>query len=365
MIISPGLVVFIGGPGHIGAVSVMATSPDSRWLATASDDETVILWDLQANSILREWAVGAPVGFLAFSPDSQRLATPRAGARGFDVAIWSVRDGELLGSLSGHTALIVTCVWSPDDFKLASMAREGPDTIRVWDAETYEQVYVLCDPFRIPTCAYLQFSPDGRWLHVASPHPKMTVCRVWNADTGEPYRVIGHKHFVTSATFDPTSNLLATASEEGSIFLWRMRTMEWMEVVLSEPQPHPCSRLATIAFSQDGTQVFLAWAVLSTVMVQVWDPVGGDRLMLLEGHRASVLALAFSPDGTYIASGSSDKSVRLWRVRDGSCAGMFVEHDAGVAHVEFSPDGESLCSGGWDGSVVIRRLRHLIARRNA
>ncbi len=340
-------------------------SPDSRWLATASEDETVILWDVQHNQILREWAVGAPVTFLAFSPDSQRLASPRCGTGGLHAAISSVQGRELLGSLSGHTALIATYVWSPDDIKLASMAREGPDTIRVWDAETYEQIYALCDPFRIPTCAYVQFSPDGRWLHVASPHPKMTVCRVWNANTGEPYRVLGHKHLVTTATFDPTSKLLATASEEGGIFLWRMKTMEWMEVVLSKAQAHPCSRLATIAFSQDGMQVMLAWAVLSTVMVQVWDPVGGDRVMSLEGHRASVLSLSFSPDATYIASGSSDKTVRLWRLRDGSCAATFVEHDAGVGHVEFSPDGETLCSGAWDGSVVIRRLRHLIARRNA
>ncbi|KAI1792156.1 WD40-repeat-containing domain protein, partial [Ganoderma leucocontextum] len=344
--------------GHVGAVSVVAVSSDSRWLATASEDETIIIWDVQENTILREWAVGAPVTFLAFSPDSERLASPRCGAGGLDAAIWGVQDGgDLLGSLSGHTAPIATCVWSPDDIKLASMAREGPDIIRVWDAETYEQVYVLRDAFRIPTCAYIQFSPDGRWLHVASPHPKMTVCRVWNADTGEPYRVLGHKHFVTTATFDPTGRLLATASEEGSIFLWRMKTMEH--------RTHPCARLATIAFSQDGTQVFLAWAVLSTVMVQVWDPVGGDRLMSLEGHRASVLSLCFSPDATYIASGSSDTSVRLWRLRDGSCAATFVEHESGVGHVSFSPDGEALCSGAWDGSVVIRRLRHLIARRNA
>ena len=343
----------------------MAMSPDSRWLATASEDESVIVWDVHANSILHEWAVRSPAAFLAFSPDSARLATPHCGASGFDAAIWSVQDGQLLGSLSGHVGPIATCVWSPDDIKLASMAREGPDTIRVWDAETYEQVYVLRDPFRIPTCAFLQFSPDGRWLHIASPHPKTSVCRVWNANTGEPYHVLGHKHLVTTATFDPTSKLLVTASDEGGIFLWRMKTMEWMEVVLSERQGHPCSRLATIAFSQDGMQVFLAWAVLSTVMVQVWDPVGGDRLMSLEGHTSSVLSLAFSPDATYVASGSSDKSVRLWRVRDGSCAATFVEHDSGVGHVAFSPDGERLCSGAWDGSVVIRRLRHLIARRNA
>ncbi|PIL32406.1 hypothetical protein GSI_05652 [Ganoderma sinense ZZ0214-1] len=354
---------------HIGAICSMVISPDSRWLATASEGGDVILWDVQGNAIVREWAVGAPGTFLAFSPDSARLATPYCSARGFEVAIWSVRDGQLLGSLSGHTALVAACVWSPDDIKLASMAREGPDTVRVWDAETYEQVYVLRDAFRISTCAYLQFSPDGRWLHVTSPHPKTSVCRVWNADTGAPYRVIGHKHMVTTATFDPTSKLLVTASEDGSVFIWRMRTMEWMEVVLSELMSHPCGRLATIAFSQDGGQVFLAWALLSTIMVQVWDPVGGDRLMSLssEGHRASVLALAFSPDARYVAAGSSDGSVRLWRVRDGSRVGTFVEHGsgAGVARLEFSPDGERLCSGGWDGSVVIRKLRHLIARRNA
>ena len=144
-----------------------------------------------------------------------------------------------------------------------------------------------------------------------------------------------------------------------------MKTAKWLETSLSQDQAHPCPRLTTIAFSPDGMQVFLAWVILSTIMLQIWDPSAGDRLLSIEGHTASVLSLSFSPDTTYIASGSSDKNVRLWRVRDGSCVSTFVEHDSGVEHVAFSPDGETLCSCAWDGSVVIRRVRHFIARRNA
>ncbi|KAI1792148.1 hypothetical protein LXA43DRAFT_1181315 [Ganoderma leucocontextum] len=102
--------------------------------------------------------------------------------------------------------------------------------------------------------------------------------------------------------------------------------------------------LATDEFSQDKMQVFLAWAALSkTVMVQVWGPVGGDRLMSLEGHRAPVLALSFSSHAKEIASRSSDKTVRLWRLRDGSCGVTFVEHDVGRLDTSSSPQMARRC----------------------
>ncbi|TBU46958.1 WD40-repeat-containing domain protein, partial [Dichomitus squalens] len=278
--------------GHDTSVSTLVTSPNSNWLATGCEDGTIILWDNRENRILRQWAFGAPIAFLEFSSDSKRIASPRISAVDHEVAIRSVAECSLLALLSGHIMPVTTCAWFPDDIKIASVSAE---TIRVWDAGTYEQVYLIEDSFRIPSCAYVQFSPDGRWLQVASPDPRVTICRVWEADTGKPYRVFGHKQLVTTATFDPTSRLIATASDRGCVFLWKMKTTEWLEASLSQDQIHACSRLATIAFLQDGMQVSLRWIVLSTIMVQIWDPSGGDRLLSLEGHIASVLSFAFSP----------------------------------------------------------------------
>jgi WD40 repeat protein len=79
--------------------------------------------------------------------------------------------------------------------------------------------------------------------------------------------------------------------------------------------------------------------------------VGREALLLaLEGHGSRVTSMAFSVDGTTIASGSSDKTVRLWRVSDGTLL-RELEHPVGVNSVALRPDGTILASGAEDGAV--------------
>jgi hypothetical protein len=111
-----------------------------------------------------------------------------------------------------------------------------------------------------------------------------------------------------------------------------------------------------LAFSPDGS--LLASGSFDKT-VRLWSVSDGKLLHTQEGHTASVLGVAFSPDGKTLASGSVDGTVRLWRVADGSPIRVLQGHTDFVYAVAFSPDGKTLASGGADNAVRLWDLEKL------
>jgi WD40 repeat protein len=105
-----------------------------------------------------------------------------------------------------------------------------------------------------------------------------------------------------------------------------------------------------VAFSRDGSRLATA---SQDSMVRVWDAHTGEQQLLLKGHGAAVAGVAFSPDGKHLASASEDKTVRVWEIPGGREQLILEGHTGEVSGVAYSPDGKHLASASYDQTLKL------------
>ncbi len=149
-------------------------------------------------------------------------------------------------------------------------------------------------------------------------------------------------------------HLFATGGWNGTARIWDLTTKK--EKI--PPLMHDCDYVYAVAFSPDGR--FLATGSDKIAKyAQLWDCETGKRIRVFEGHTKSVRSVAFSKDGKRLLTGSLDKTAALWDVETGKRLIEFHGHSLSVNSVEFSPDETQIVSTGQDGTAVVYQIDNL------
>ena len=281
--------------GHLANVNSVNFSADGKYLASGSDDGTIIIWDANNGEKLKilegeSWSICS----VCWSPYVKYLAS---GSSDEIIVIWDANSGQKIKTLEGHSHIVNSVCWSPDGNYLAS----------------------------------------GSWDNTV---------KLWNAKSGECIQTLeGHSFFVYSVAWSPDGNYLASGSWDNTVKIWDAKS----GVCMLTFEEHS-DDVNSVSWSPDGK--YLASGSNDKTVI-IWDAKSGESLKTLTGHSDWVESVCWSPNGKYLASGSTDKTVKLWDANSGACLRTFEGHSAIVNSVCWSPDGKYLASGAEDNTVKI------------
>jgi WD40 repeat protein/basic membrane lipoprotein Med (substrate-binding protein (PBP1-ABC) superfamily)/DNA-binding SARP family transcriptional activator len=371
-------------PGEVTITEAISFSPNGEWIAAATFDGRVSLWNATTYNEIRSLGSGESMMIgLAFSPDGSRLAASDANGK---VTIWDFSSGEEMTSFYAHADYILDIEFSPDGSRLATSSLDG--SAKIWDASTGQALLQLAG--HTDGILSVAFDPNGD--HLATGSMDDTI-RLWNVSLSQEWLSFPTDGYAGRIAFSPDSSLLvAGAGNQGELHLWDLATGE--EPVLFYEGGHP-GGVEAVAISPDGSRMA---SVGGDDSLKIWDidtgkllntkeeldfsvihdvaynpdgsllAIGGEdyTIKLLDTatleksseflNKDMVDGLAFSPDGTLLASTTRSGVARLWDLRTGEDSQTLVVAADWLANLDFSPDGYSLALAGDDGTVSVWQI---------
>jgi WD40 repeat protein/tRNA A-37 threonylcarbamoyl transferase component Bud32 len=321
--------------GQPGDENCVRFSPDGKQLATACEDGTVRLWDLERGT----WAPLLPafqreVLTLDISPDGRLIAA--AGTDGC-IRVWNRSDHLLYAEFPGHSAVISGLAFFPVGPFLASSDHEH--FIDVWNITERKQVHSFRTTDRVNAVAV---SPDGTLLATGEANG---LVRIWNVKTGHAITAgaqhIGH---IRDVDFSHDGQRLASAGNDGCVRIWSVSD----GILQTQFRAHP-SPVWRAKFGRDDRRVITCgtdktariFALGPTARAVHWSP----------SRSVPVAHLAFAPSGKRLAMTINDNRLLVGDPRSEAALEILPPSVAPNGWLSFSPDGRRLAFVDPEGDV--------------
>jgi WD40 repeat protein len=281
--------------GHTGPVTGLAVTTDGKFLITCGEDKTV--------------------------------------------RVWEVTSAKQLRSFQGHMTKTTAVAVRPDGRQVASASDDG--AVRVWDLHTIDDHRVMKES--TGSLWTVAISPDGKRLAAAGADKKI---RVYEPESGKLEVTLDVPSAMTSLAFLPDSKRLVAAGGDRVVKVWDVANKK----VVQELAKHTLAVL-TVAASDDGKLVVSGGADSA---VFGFDPDGGKELWKWTPRKAAC-GVAIRKGNKFVAVGLADGGLVVLDVSGKTPKDVFSQqaHVAGIACVAFSPDGTRLASVGGDGALRI------------
>lgn len=364
--------------GHQGSVYCAVFVPDGKTLISSGADCTIRIWDIETKECTKIlqghtkgiWGIVVIPGSLTGvgNTDTGNLAIASA-SDDQTVKLWDIATGKCIHTFIEHKGWVKRVALNSQGV-LASCSLD--QTIRLWDIQNKSCIGVL------DACGHgiMDISFVGDTPNLLASCSVDGKVRLWDITTKKCIKVLhGHINSVDNIVSNPQGNLLLSSGQDFSVRLWDVATGEcirtlkarhsWIGSVAYCPNPvnsNPAnsnlfnsnrvnSNLAHYIPSQEKQTGLIASGSEDSI-VRLWNLQTLDAKSL-RGHTEYIFTLAFSPEGQILASGSADKTIRLWDVATGNCIKVLRGHTGMVAGLAFSPIPSDLIESETEGGYLL------------
>jgi len=338
-----------------GLMKFARFSPNGKWLAIGGEDKTVEVRNADFGRLRASVTGLGESGYqVAVSPDGKTLAV---GCLDKNIRLFTVEGLKPKGTLSGHTERVWSVAFSPDGKKLISGAGswtspEDPGEVKIWDLSGKEPKEEASLKGMSASVQAVAWSRDGKHLAVGS---RDGLARIFDAETRKELHLLkGHEGEVRSVSFSYDSKHLGTASGDGTVGVWVVESGKKVTQLAAHIKGQGTN---SVAWSRDGKWIASVSNRTTPGEVFLWSVSADEegalsfgKKKVLKGFTARTLTVDFSPDSkTLIAGGGATATsgeVYLYDVASGRQLAALQGPTNWVEGVAFTPDGKTAIAAG-------------------